>query len=197
MASMHRGHKNDVALAKALGITQIELEASLKSGLSVDQLIKVKGLSKEKVLSTLRAERDAQMKAQLASDVASGKITQAQADARTAEHTVRELKRKEALATALGISTQTLDVEISAGKTMSELATAHGLTEAGLKAKLKIAREAQIKSDLSTRVASGKITQAQADKILNRKISRNEDHKGHKMHKKVTKEAEASRTNSN
>lgn len=184
MGSIQRGHKNDAALAKALGITEIELQASLKSGLSVDQLIKVKGLSKEKVMSALKAERDAQMKAKIAADVASGKITQAQADAKAAKHTARELKHKTALANALGISTQTLDAEIAAGKTMSELAASYGLTEASLKAKLEAAREAEIKADLSTRVATGKITQAQADKILNHKLSKNGEHRGHKMNKR-------------
>ncbi|MEN9852114.1 MAG: hypothetical protein RI996_57 [Candidatus Parcubacteria bacterium] len=108
----------------------------------------------------------AAMDAHLQAKVTSGKLTQAQADQIKAERVAHEAQHKLALATALGISVQTLDAEIAAGKTIDQLATARGLTTDALKAKLQAAREVQIKARLAADVAAGKITQAQADQMI-------------------------------
>ena len=160
------GMKNDTALAGILGITPTELQTALQSGKTIDTLIAEKGLNKSTVMQTLRASHEAQMDARIKADVASGKLTQAQADQMKTDHAARETKHKTALANALGISVATLDAQMQSGKTMAELATSNGLTEEALKTKLDAARGAEMKSELAERVASGKLTQAQADSIL-------------------------------
>lgn len=160
------GIKNDTALAGILGITSTELQTALQSGKTIDALISEKGLSKDTVMQSLRASHETQMQARIQADIASGKLTQAQADQMKTDHAARETKHKTALANALGISVAALDAQMQSGKTMAELATSNGLTEEALKTKLDAARQVEMKADLATRVASGKLTQAQADSIL-------------------------------
>lgn len=165
---MHKGAgaQNDTALASILGITSTELTTALSSGKTIDTLIAEKGLDKNAVMQKLRAAHEAKMQAQIAADIASGKITKAEATKMKADHTAREIKHKETLAIALGISVASLEAEMQSGKTMDQLATAHGLTVDALKTKLDTARQAQMKTDLAERVASGKLTQTQANSIL-------------------------------
>jgi hypothetical protein len=160
------GVRNNTAIAGILGITSTELQTALQSGKTIDTLIAEKGLDKNKVMQSLRAAHEAQMEARIKSDIASGKLTQIQADQMKTNHTMREVKHKEALATALGISVATLDAEIQSGATMAGLAAAHSLTEDTLKTKLDAARDIEMKTDLRARVVSGKFTQAEADSIL-------------------------------
>ncbi|QGP93494.1 hypothetical protein MGLY_29040 [Neomoorella glycerini] len=69
-----------------------------------------------------------------------------------------------AIATALGMTPQELRQELQSGKTLEQIATEKGLTLAQLKEKL--INEAKTKLDQE--VASGKLTQDKADKILSR-----------------------------
>jgi hypothetical protein len=188
------GMKNDAALASILGITSTELQTALQSGKSVDTLITEKGLNKNTVMQSLRSAHEAQMEARVKADIASGKLTQAQADQMKADHTAREVKHKEALANALGISVAALDAEMQSGATMAGLATTHGLTEDALKTKLDAAREVEMKAELGARVASGKLTQAQADSILANKSKGGKHGKGGEHGPRGAKPAKATTT---
>src|SRR5205085_9304133 len=67
-----------------------------------------------------------------------------------------------AAATYLGLSLGDLRAELGAGKSLADIATAHGKTSAGLKAALTAAAG----KDLDAAVAAGKLTRSQADDIL-------------------------------
>lgn len=70
------------SLATALGATPDAIVAQLTAGKSPRDIIKASGLDEATVKAQLDASRDADMRVRLASDVASGKFTQAQADQR-------------------------------------------------------------------------------------------------------------------
>lgn len=71
--------------AKAIGVTQDELIAALRSGQSLAQVAESKGVAAQTVIDALVAEA----KTALAAKVASGELTQAQADEKAARLTER------------------------------------------------------------------------------------------------------------
>ena len=68
----------------------------------------------------------------------------------------------DAAASYIGVTAAELRTQLSAGKTLAAIATANGKTAEGLEAALTTAAE----TDLAAAVKAGRITQAQADKIL-------------------------------
>ncbi len=122
-------------------------------------------------------------KDQVAADLASGKITQAQADAANARIDSGQFRfgpmgggtgshgekgrgglrmDDAALATFLGIDQATLRTERQAGKSLATIASDHGKSRDALKAFLT----SQETAKLTTAVSDGKMTQAQADARL-------------------------------
>lgn len=69
------------------------------------------------------------------------------------------------MAEILGITSEELQAELESGKNMQDILTEHGLTMEELRQKMQEQREAQITQD----VTDGKITQEQADKMLQNK----------------------------
>ena len=68
------------ALAKVLGTTPDAITAQLNAGKTPQDIIKASGLDAATVKAQLDVSREADMKTRLATDVTSGKLTQAQAD---------------------------------------------------------------------------------------------------------------------
>jgi hypothetical protein len=68
----------------------------------------------------------------------------------------------DAAATYIGVTTSELRTQLAAGKTLAAIATANGKTVDGLKAALTTAAT----NDINAAVTAGRLTQAQADKIL-------------------------------
>ena len=66
----------------------------------------------------------------------------------------------------LGLSVDQVKDTWASGKSFAQLAKDQGITEAQLQQKIKDARAAQIKTQLSALVSRGVITQSQADKRL-------------------------------
>ena len=66
----------------------------------------------------------------------------------------------------LGVKVEEVKTAWAQGKSLKALATEKGISEAQLKEKMKIQREAQMKSYLQDLVSQGVITQAQADQRL-------------------------------
>jgi hypothetical protein len=66
----------------------------------------------------------------------------------------------------LGISIEEMKADWAAGKNISEIAKAKGITADQLKAKMQAWRDQELKQYLQTLVSQGKITQAQADARL-------------------------------
>jgi ribosomal protein S13 len=152
----HRGGpgKAGVGLAtaaKAIGSSEADLKTALGNGQSVSQVAQAKGVDPAKVISALVDEA----KAKLAEEVKAGRITQAQADERSAdlqarvtEHVNRTGKpgkggrgkggpgRKghgpglAAAAKAIGISEADLLTELRAGKSIAQVAQAKGVEPA-------------------------------------------------------------------
>ena len=81
----------------------------------------------------------------------------------TEERATMQQKMFEEQAKILGISVDELKNSWSKGKTFMELAKEKGISEETLKAKMKTQAEAKMKEHLSSLVAKGVITQAQAD----------------------------------
>lgn len=76
------------------------------------------------------AKHKADMEARIKADIASGKITQAQADEVAAKHKAQEAAMDANLAKALGITTDELANYKTAGKTIDQIITEKGLDKA-------------------------------------------------------------------
>lgn len=84
---------------------------------------------------------------------------------------------REAVAKLLGIPPQQLRTELQGGKSLAQVAQAHGVSRSALLAALVKAE----KADLAAAVKAGKLSQAQADRIgqrLQTRISNEVDHVG-------------------
>ena len=177
-----RGFKADLGVAAtALGLTPEALRTELQAGKSLATVAGDKGVDVAKVVEALVADA----KAHLAQAVTDGKLTQAQADERSAnlESRITELVNRtppadgergprpggrpghgpkvdlEAAATVLGITPEELRTELRAGKSLATIAGEKGV-EVG---KIVSALVAEAKAKLAQAVADGKLTQAQAD----------------------------------
>ncbi len=84
-------------------------------------------------------------------------------------------------ASLLGISGEEMKTKWAEGKTLKEIATEKGLSVTDLQAKMKVAREAEMKEQLQNLVGQGKLTQAQADARLKFMQSRELNGKGKMM----------------
>ena len=69
------------------------------------------------------------------------------------------------LASVLGISVDTLHAKLAASTTMDQMIKDAGMTKEEVHVKMQGLKKAEMESELAARVTSGKITQAQADKI--------------------------------
>jgi hypothetical protein len=161
----HGGPVNDAGLQKILGMTADQIKSALQSGKTVKDLITAKGLDFATVMKQLQSSHETEMKAKIAADVKSGKITQAQADAMEAKKTERETKDATDLAKVLGTTVDKIKADREAGKTLDETISSLGLNKDAVMQKLKETRDAEMKANLAADVKSGKITQAQADEM--------------------------------
>jgi sulfopyruvate decarboxylase TPP-binding subunit len=172
-----RKSKMTASLASALGTTVESITSQLASGMSPRDIIKASGLDEATVKAQLDASREADMKAQLAKDVASGTLTQAQADAILANkdnhHEGKGMGRggnKENMltnaASILGMTKETLQAEIASGKKLETIVSSLGMSESDFRTKMETLRDTEIKAKLAADVASGALTQAQADEMF-------------------------------
>ncbi len=154
------------ALSTILGMTTAEIQTALSSGKTIDDLITSKGLSIASVHTQLEAAEEASMKTRLETEVASGRLTQAQADQMVAERATHEQTEKNQIASALGITAAELDTYQAAGTTIDQIITEKGLSKTTVTATLLASHQAEMKTKLESMVASGKLTQAQADTMI-------------------------------
>ena len=174
----HGGQVNNVELQKVLGMTGEQVKAALQSGKTVKELITAKGLDFNATMKQMRANHESDMKSKIAEDIKSGKITQAQADEMETKKTERETKELSTLAGILGTTVDKIKSDRDAGKTLDETIASLGLNKDAVMQKIKESRDAEMKANLTADVASGKITQAQADEMMKKtsemEIKRNE-----------------------
>jgi hypothetical protein len=173
------GRHGDLSDAAAyLGISETDLIAKLQSGKTLAQIANAtSGKSASGLIDALVAAE----KKEIASAVASGRLTQAQADRISSDLKQRITDHvnatgpprghgghggpREAFAAAatyLGISEDALIADLRAGKTLGQIADAtSGKSKAGLIAALV----AQEKAELAQAVTDGRLTQAQANDL--------------------------------
>jgi DNA-binding CsgD family transcriptional regulator len=173
--------------ATALGMTEAELKTELQAGKSIADVAKAKNID----LDTVIAKLTAAFKAHLDEEVASGKHTQAEADAKLAEFSTRVTTMVNApglpmhggkgghgpggkgghgpqkfataqLATTLKLTEAELQTQLKSGKTMKQIADAQNVDIADVKTTLT----SDFKAHLDEEVASGEHTQAEADAKL-------------------------------
>ena len=174
--------------AKALGMTEADLKTELQAGKSIADVAKAKNIDLDEVVAKLTAA----FKAHLDEEVASGKHTQAEADAKLAEFTTRVTKMVNTaglperggkgghgghggkgghgpqkfvtanLATTLKLTETELHTQLKSGKTLKQIADAQNVDIADVKATLT----SDFKAHLDEEVASGEHTQAEADAKL-------------------------------
>jgi hypothetical protein len=188
VASADAGRPSPIAeAAKALGMTEAELKTELQAGKSIADVAKAKNIDLNEVIAKLTAA----FKAHLDEEVASGKHTQAEADAKLAEFKTRVTEMVNTaglpmhggkgghgpggkgghgpqkfvtaqLATTLKLTETELQTQLKSGKTIKQIADAQNVDIADVKATLT----ADFKAHLAEEVASGEHTQAEADAKL-------------------------------
>ncbi|MDQ6795926.1 MAG: hypothetical protein M3067_14150 [Chloroflexota bacterium] len=169
-------------VAKAIGISETDLLTALNGGKTVADVAKANNVAVQSVIDALVADGNTE----LAADVASGRITQAQADAEKAEITQRATDQvngsfkggpgghdgrggfgpnhetvtdTSVVAKAIGISETDLVTALNSGKTVADVAKANNVAVQTVIDALV----ADGNTELAADVASGRITQAQAD----------------------------------
>ena len=168
-------HDNLDAAAAYLGLTQAELRTQLENGKSLADVAKAQNKSVPGLVDALTAGA----KTKLDAAVKAGKLTRSQAD-----EMLTELKshltdfvngdgprlrmhvgppgggaKLDEAAAYLGITEEQLRSELANGKTLAQVAKAHGKTAAGLVDALV----ADVQKKLDAAVKAGKLTQSEAD----------------------------------
>ena len=182
--STHQRPQVLAAAAQALGMTETDLVAELKSGKSITQVADAKNVD----IAAVKSAMTAAVKAHLDAEVASGEHTQAEADAKLAKFTARldEMVNRTGLpqhgkgghhgkrghgpakfatanlATVLKLTQAELQTELQSGKTLAQIAQAKNVDIADVKSVLT----SDFKAHLDEEVASGEHTQAEADAKL-------------------------------
>lgn len=171
------------AAAQYLGVSRAELVKDARAGQTLAQIATAHGKS----VDGLEAAMLAALKTKLDAAVAAGKLTSAQEQAKLAraEKLVERLVNSKLGAKAgkrqgvragllrvsakyIGVSPKVLAADLKAGKSLAQVAAAHGKTAAGLKEALI----EPLKAKLDRAVASGRITAAQAQARLDKLSAR-------------------------
>src|SRR5918999_1368521 len=168
------------AAAEYIGVSRAELVKQARSGQTLAQIAVARG----KTVEGLKAAMSTAFKARLDAAVSAGKLTAAQADARlqrgnrlidrivtgrlAAPKRVSKAGVLASSARYIGVKRKALAAELRAGKSLAQVAAAHGKTAAGLKAALLQPSKAR----LDKAVTSGRLTAAQAQTRLDRLSAR-------------------------
>jgi hypothetical protein len=165
------------AAAEYVGMSRAELVKAARSGQTLAQIAVANG----KTVDGLKAAMRSALKAKLDRAVAAGKLSAAQATARlergdrlidrlvngrlaASKQRAGKSRLLNAAARYIGVTPRALRAELRAGKSLAQVASAHGKTAAGLKAALL----QSFKARLGRAVESGRITSAQAQSRLDR-----------------------------
>ena len=169
------------AAADKLGMSLQDLQTQLRSGKSLSDLASAKGVSAQDVYSAMATAA----KTQLDQAVKAGNLTQKQEDSflqqiqqgqfpffggRPGGPSPRAMGGlpmqavEQAAADKLGMSLQDLQTQLHSGKSLSDVAKDKGVSEQDLRSAMATAAKTQ----LDQAVKDGKLTQAQADSVLQR-----------------------------
>ena len=170
------------AIATAIGISTTQLQSELSGGKTIAQVAQAHNVSVDKVISALVAEETKEID----SAVSAGKLTQAQATQLKSNlqqrvtdevngtghgpggpggprghHGGLRAEDQQLVAQAIGITTAQLQSELSSGKTIAQVAQAHGV-DVNTVLTAWVASETK---EIDDPLAAGKLTQAQADQM--------------------------------
>jgi uncharacterized coiled-coil protein SlyX len=172
------GDRGPAAIASYLGLTPAQLRQQLGSGKSLAQIAVAQG----KTVAGLENAIYADVQAHLDQAVARGRLTKAQEQtlltrlksrlddlvshalpkATNTRLGLRSPRLGAAVSAYLGITPMQLRTELRSGKSLAQVAVAHGNTAAGLKAAIL----AKVKARLDRAVASKRLTGAQEQRVL-------------------------------
>jgi hypothetical protein len=174
------GHRGPAAIASYLGLTPAQLREQLGSGRTLAQIAVAQG----KTVAGLENAIYADVQAHLDQAVAKHRLTKAQEQtllvrlksrlddlvnhafpqAAGARLGLRGPRLGAAVSAYLGITPAQLRTELRSGRSLAQIAVAHGKTAAGLKAAIL----AKVKARLDRAVAGKRLTTAQEQRVLDR-----------------------------
>jgi phosphoglycolate phosphatase-like HAD superfamily hydrolase len=192
----HGGHgpmQSLTSVAAALNMSEADVQTQLDAGKSLADIAAAQKVNVQSVIDAVVAD----MKAHVATEVTSGEITQAEADAKLADvvaratdmvNGVRPAGMPEgmaggmgghgpspesitALAKVLNLTEAQLQTEVQSGKSLADIATAQKVSVQSV----IDAVVAQMKTHIASEVTSGEITQAEADAKLADVVARATD----------------------
>ncbi len=171
------GRPDISSLASTLGLSTSELQTQLQSGKTLADIAKAQSVDVAKVIDSIVTD----IKAKLAAEVASGKITQTEADAKLTDITARVTNMVNNgrpagamrfrghgrpdlsnVAEVLGLTSSELQTQLQSGNSLADIAK----TQSVEVAKVIDTIVADMKTKLAAEVTSGKITQTEADAKL-------------------------------
>ncbi len=126
------------AAAKALGITADDLSAQLNSGKTLQDIATAQGFNIKAVMQAMDAVRPVHL----------------------------DSAELDAAAKALGMTSTDLSAQLQSGKTLSDLATAKGVTLQTVQDAIQSARRAEMTTQINQAVTSGQMTQDKANWLL-------------------------------
>ena len=175
-----KGERGDrlESLAELLGTDVDSLRAQIGEGADPKELLSDAGITREQI----QAHRAADVEERLTEAVASGELTEAEAEEfrtrqaeRQANKTERRAERTETLADVLGTNAADLEAQREAGASFAEIVEAAGGEPDAVKAELQARRQAakvealaENAEALAERVEAGELTQEEADQIAER-----------------------------
>lgn len=171
----HRGHGNAEVVAEALGLTTDELHEAREAGQSLADVAAAQGVSIDVVIEAIITDAETR----IAEKVAEGDLTQEEADERLAglEERVTEkvnqapgeggrgrrgLRNSEAVAEALGVTTDELRDARDSGQSLADVAAAQGVSVDAVVGAIVDGVEAH----LAEEVAEGDLTEEEAAERL-------------------------------
>jgi DNA-binding CsgD family transcriptional regulator len=169
--------KSMTAVAGVLKLTEAELKTQLDSGKSLSAVAATQNVSVQSVIDVIVADKQAH----IAEEVASGEITQVQADAKLAEVTARIIEKvnsvrsegmggkgrgpAKSMASVAGVLKLTeveLKAQLVGGKSLAEVAATQNVSVQSVVDVIV----AEKRTHIAEEVASGEMTQVQADAKL-------------------------------
>ncbi len=179
------GGDGTAAIAEKLGMTTDELHTALKAGKTIADLAEDEGVALADLKAAYDAARTSALTERIEQAVTDGELTRAQAD-----WMLQGIKSGyglgkgggrlpfgrglgsddnpglEAAAKTLGLTVDELKLQMWAGRTLADLAEKQGVELETVQSAISEARQAAMKEAIAQAVKDGKITQAQADWIL-------------------------------
>jgi hypothetical protein len=165
------------AVAEALGMTSDELATELQAGKTLADLAEEKDVDLQALYDAANQARETAWTDAIEQAVTDGDMTRAKADwlieGQKQGYNALSLGRglgdsrssaeRDAIAKALGLTTEQYDLQVWGGRTLADLADRAGVALKDVQAAAKTAREATLRTRIADALKAGDITQAQAD----------------------------------